>query len=179
MKNLFIGMIFVFLNFTISISGSSIDIIPDFIGFYLILKGLEELKGYSEKFIKIRPLVIILGIYSLLTFALGLFGITNNLGNLAFVLVLINVIALIYVTYNIILGIMDIEKNINISIETNIVMNRWKMMIAFNVLSYVVLIVLPVIAIVSVIFYLVFAVLFLVSFNNSKNLYYEYIGECL
>jgi hypothetical protein len=56
MKNLFIGFIFVFLDFNLNISNSKIGLIPDFIGYLIIINGLMDMSEESTRFIKVMPL---------------------------------------------------------------------------------------------------------------------------
>ena len=50
MNNIFIGFIFVFLDFNLDLGSSRIGLIPDFIGYVLIYQGLKELSGQSRRF---------------------------------------------------------------------------------------------------------------------------------
>lgn len=54
MSNIFIGALFVFLNFTININGIKIGLIPDFIGYIIMVKGLAELENESPYFLKAK-----------------------------------------------------------------------------------------------------------------------------
>lgn len=172
MNSIFKGMIFVFLSFTFNFGNSKFDILPDFVGFFMIVKGLEELYNQSDNFIKIKPFAFGLGIYTLITFMLDLLGITSQLGYLTFIIGIVYTVLLIYVTYTIILGIIDIEKNLNKSLNTDKLMSNWKLMIIFNVLTFITLFV-PAIAFICLIINIVFIILYLISFNATKNLYYE------
>lgn len=176
MNSIFKGMIFVFLSFTFTFNNSKIDLLPDFIGYFMIIKGLDELYNQSENFIKIKPFVLGLGVYSLITFIINLAGITTELGYLAVIAGILYTIFLIYITYKIILGIMDIEKKINKSLNTEKLMSNWKLMITFNILTFITIFI-PVFAIVCLIVYVVFVIAYLIAFNTTKNLYYENNGN--
>ena len=172
MNSLFKGMIFIFLSFTFTFGNSKFDILPDFIGFFMIVKGLEELFNQSDNFVKIKPFAFGLGIYTLITFILDLLGITSQLGYLTYIIGIIYTVLLIYVTYTIVLGIVDIEKNLNTSLNTEKLMSNWKLMIMFNVLTFITLFA-PAIAFICLIINIIFIILYLISFNTTKNLYYE------
>jgi len=169
MNNLFKGMIFVFININITLGNSKIDILPDFIGFFMIAKGLEELYNQSDNFIKIKPFATGLGVYTLIIFLLNLFGVTIGLEYIAGI---VYTILLIYVSYTIIIGIMDIEKSFNTSLETERLMSSWKIMTIFNILIFIVVFI-PFFNFIFLIFSIVFIIAYLVSFNRTKNLYYE------
>ncbi len=169
MNNLFRGMIFIFININLTLGNSKIDILPDFIGFFMLVKGLEELYNQSDNFIKIKPFATGLGVYTLIVFLLNLFGIGYGL---EYVAGIVYTILLIYVTYTIIIGIMDIEKSFNISLDTERLMSSWKIMTIFNVLIFIVIFI-PFLNFIFLIFSIVFTIAYLVSFNRTKNLYYE------
>jgi len=176
MNSIFKGMIFIFLSINFTFGNSKIDLLPDFIGYFMILNGLEELYNQSENFIKIKPFVLGLGIYSVITLILNLAGITTELGYIAVIAGILYTIFLIYITYKIILGIMDIEKKINKSLNTEKLMSNWKLMITFNILTFITIFI-PVLAIICLIVYVVFVIAYLIAFNTTKNLYYENNGN--
>ncbi len=169
MNNLFRGMIFIFININLTLGNSKIDILPDFIGFFMLVKGLEELYNQSDNFIKIKPFATGLGVYTLIVFLLNLFGIGYGL---EYVAGIVYTILLIYVTYTIIIGIMDIEKSFNISLDSERLMSSWKIMTIFNILIFIVIFI-PFLNFIFLIFSIVFTIAYLVSFNRTKNLYYE------
>ena len=80
MKKIFWGMLFVFFNFTLTFGSSKLGLIPDFVGYLLMLSGVAELRGESECFVKAKPALIVMTIISLLFYIadfLG-FGDTNS-----------------------------------------------------------------------------------------------------
>lgn len=172
MNNLFTGMIFVFLGFNITFGNSKFDILPDFIGFYLIFKGLEELQDKSDNFTKIKSFAFGLTIYSFVLFIINLFAASYSMGYLGILLGIAYTIILIYVSYKIILGIIDIEINHNVFLNSQKLMSNWRIMITFNILIFFILFI-PFISIVFIILNIVFTILYLISFNESKNLYYQ------
>ena len=50
MKKLFWGFFFVYLNFNLNLNAHSINILPNFVGWWLVLQGMEELKHESRYF---------------------------------------------------------------------------------------------------------------------------------
>lgn len=54
MYRLFWGLFFVLLDWKITLGTAVIEIFPDFLGFYLLMKGMEELAGKSRFFNKGR-----------------------------------------------------------------------------------------------------------------------------
>ena len=53
MKSLFIGLIFIFIDFNLTLNETMvINLIPDFVGFILMYQGLTQLTNESERFFK-------------------------------------------------------------------------------------------------------------------------------
>lgn len=63
MKKLFIGLFFVLLSISINIGEISIDLIPDFIGYLLLISGLREFTAESGYFGKAAKLSIIFTVF--------------------------------------------------------------------------------------------------------------------
>lgn len=50
MNRLFWGLFFVLLDLKTTVGTAVIEVLPDFIGFYLMMKGMESLAGKSDRF---------------------------------------------------------------------------------------------------------------------------------
>ena len=50
MRNILIGFILIFLDFNLNLGGSKIGFMPDFLGYIIVIKGLEEMVGESTLF---------------------------------------------------------------------------------------------------------------------------------
>lgn len=50
MIRLFWGLFFVLLDYKVTIGTAVIEILPDFLGYYLLMKGMESLAGESRSF---------------------------------------------------------------------------------------------------------------------------------
>lgn len=111
MKKIFYGMLFVFFNYSITFGNSSIGLVPDFIGYLLMLLGIKELAADSEYYTKLRPVLIGLFVLSLIFYLLNLLGIIATYNEV--LVILINIIAVggsLYSSYMITCGIVDMEK---------------------------------------------------------------------
>ena len=180
MKNIFIGMLFVFLNFDLSFGPVIIGFIPTFVGYIIMAKGLEELAGFSDRFLKVAPYVIGMAIFSGISYAMDLFGITATLeesssGNF-FVFLLIGLvlaIASIYITYSIIMGIKEIETTRGQGLNSGPLYSAWRVSVIFSLLSLAFAFIIPELALVCVIVTFVVYVYYLFMFNKTKNLFYQ------
>lgn len=174
MKKIFTGLIFVFLSFSLTIGDSVIiDFIPDFIGYILIFQGLNQLSGESYKFVKMKPYAMGMVLYTGILYAMDLLGISANLNvEVNLVLGAISTVLELFILYNIVMGIHDIELNRNYFLNASQLKTYWKVMTVFSVITYIMLF-LPSLLIISALIEFVAAVCFLTAFNKSKNLYID------
>ncbi len=98
MKKLFFGFFLVMINLNIYLNNGvmTIDLLPDFIGYILITKGLGELEGEVPLFANLKRLTLGASLLLTVKYALDVYGITTQLGMagllLDFVLSVIHVI---------------------------------------------------------------------------------------
>ena len=172
MGNLFIGFMLIFLDFNLNLGNSTIGLIPDFIGYIVMIKGLEQMDKESAFFMKIKPYVTGMAFYSTFLYLLDLLGVSISLGVLTYVLAIISTVISLYISYNIVMGVIDMEGKYNTYLNGNSLKSTWTLLAVFNVLSFVTLMI-PLISLISIIGSFIVAIIFLVAFNNSKNLYYD------
>ena len=172
MGNLFIGFILVFLDFNLNLGNSTIGLIPDFLGYIVMIKGLEQMDDESAFFMKIKPYVTGMAFYSTFLYLLDLLGVSISIGVLTYVLAIISTVISLYISYNIVMGVIDMEGKYNTTLNGNSLKSTWTLLAVLNVLSFVTLII-PLLAIMSIIGSIIVAIIFLVTFNKSKNLYYD------
>ena len=190
MRKIFIGMILVFLNFDITLGPSKIGLIPSFVGYAYMYSGVMELSDYSDKFVKIAPIIKVMAICTGFIYLMDLLGFsayfTLPLGStfsdieipFAFVLFgillgLISMIASLYISYEIIQGIKDIESVKMKNLNSDQLLSTWKLLAVFTVLSFALLFIVPELALICIILAIIVSIYYLFVFNKSKNLYYE------
>ena len=172
MRNIFIGLLFIFLDFNLDFGAMRVGLIPDFIGYIMILQGLKEIALLSEHFGKAKPFTIGMIVYTSVLYAADFFGLwTQNGTIIALVLGLVSVAVSLYISYHIVMGVRDLEAEQERFLNGEKLYNAWKLLAIFSVIAYV-LIIVPVLGLVSVIASFVFGIMFLVVFNQTKNLYY-------
>lgn len=171
MKNIFIGFILIFLDFNLTSGNAKIGLIPDFLGYIIMINGLVEMADESMMFMKAKPYATGMAVYTGFLYVFDLIGISASLGVLAYFLGFISTIISLYISYNIVMGVMDIERKYNVLLNGTSLKSVWTLLALFNILSFSLLL-MPGIAIIFVIVSFIVSVCFLASFNNSKNLYY-------
>lgn len=170
MRKLFIGMIFVFLDFTINLNATRIGLIPDFVGYIFMLQGLSELAGQSDRFTNIRPFVLGMAVYTGALYLFDLLGVTASAGVGSWLLGLVSTGISLYISYYIVLGVMDIEQLQMRDLNGANLLRAWK---AYAIVSAAVflLYLIPVLNLLSIIAGFAMGIYFLVAFYKSKELY--------
>lgn len=173
MQNIFYGMVLSFLNFSFNIGNCKIGLIPDFLGYILILKGVREIVSESEYFTKIELHIKLMVLYTLFLYIMDLLGNSSHINDIFnIVLGIIFAIIALYIVYNIIMGIIDIEKINNYNLKSDILYSLWKARVISTVLVYLTVFI-PAIMLIVIMIGFIVNIGFIIKFNDSKNLYYK------
>ena len=179
MGKIFWGFMLLFLDFNINIDACSIGLIPDFIGYILLLKGIDELSQETDYFARYRGLAIAKIVYSVITYVLDLMGVSGEFqSNEQWMLVaLINGVGLvmhIMLSRGIVYGIVELERKYNTNINAASLSSIWLADMWMSVISYILGLVLfeaSELIVFVMIAAFVIHIIFLVQLNKSKNLY--------
>lgn len=172
MSRILTGFLFIFLDFNLNLGNSKIGLIPDFIGYLIMLGGLAEMAEESPLFDKIRPYAVGMAVYTGILYAMDLIGISASLGFLTYLIAIIGTIISLYISYNIVMGVKDTEAKYGAALKGERLRSCWVNLAILNAVTYVSIII-PFIAVICLIVTFIFAVIFLLAFKDSKNLYYE------
>ena len=99
MNFIYYGTIFVLLSFSINLGGSQIELFPDAIGYYLILKGVQSLYHFQPNFKKLEPFLYFLLGFNALVFLNKLFMFIPDNGILFSVFGSISLVLFYFVFY--------------------------------------------------------------------------------
>ncbi|NLK29031.1 MAG: hypothetical protein GX306_11930 [Clostridiales bacterium] len=175
MRYIFIGLILNFLDFNVNFGSSNIELLPDFVGYILMYQGMKELSGDSEWFRKLPSFTIAMAIYSGIIFVLELFGMSTESSIWLFIILgIISQIISLYIIYGIIMGIMDMERDNTWELYSEPLFSAWKVIVVCSILVIPLMLVLPVLSLIGAIIQLIASIYFLISFNRTKNAYYNY-----
>ncbi|NLL72864.1 MAG: hypothetical protein GX237_04990 [Clostridiales bacterium] len=171
MRNIFIGFLLIFFNFSIDTDGSKIGLIPDFIGYISILRGAAEMVDKSDFFSNIKPYVTGMLIYSSVLYVFDLFGFTLSYPMFGYILGFISTAISLFISYNIVMGINYIERTYSCFLNGIRLMSMWKLLAFVNIIAYLLMII-PLLALLTIIAVFIINIFFLIEFNTSKNMYY-------
>lgn len=172
MSNIFIGFLFIFLNFNLILNQGTLGLFPDFVGYILLVKGVIEMASESTLFMKVRSLCIGMGIYTGILYAFDLFGFKPQLGWIGILLGVVSTIVSLYISYVIVRGVQNMEDIRAIDLNGNKLRSTWNYLAVFQCAVYLFLI-LPFLAAILLVISAIVSVIFLIEFNASKTLYNE------
>lgn len=173
MSKLFVGFIFVLLDFNLNLGESVVlGLIPDFVGYIFLFRGLGELERESRHFQALRPWVIGLGGYSLVIYVLDLLGISAWLDWIGLLLGIAYMIVCLYMVYRIVLGVQDMETTYKCDLNASRMNACWMGVAITQVLSYVAVF-MPILALVCLAASLICTILFLAAFHTGRVRYNE------
>lgn len=171
MRNIFIGFIFIFLDFNLDLGNSRIGLIPDFIGYIALINGLVEMALESPLFMKVKSYASGMAVFSGVLYVMDMLGISVSLGGLSYILAIISTVISLYISYHIVMGVIDMESKYRKNFNGDSLKSNWTTLAVLNALTFV-LMLFPPIAFICMILTLVVTILFLVAINTSKNQYY-------
>ncbi len=172
MKKIFIGLIFILAGFNIDIGTGSIDILPDFIGFYFILKGLTEDNADFWRFhYYAKHAKILIGISAAMFIGLPFYDLNLAVMIIILVLALVQEFYLFWLIYRLIdeLQMIGFERKTELLVEK--LEKLWNAVIAFQVFGYLMLWI-PPFAIILEFISIVISIVFLVKFKKTVDAYY-------
>jgi hypothetical protein len=85
MNFIYFGTLFVLVGFSVNIGGGQVELFPDAIGYFLILKGTQSLLELQPNFKKLQPFLYLLLGYNAVVFIDKLFNIIPNSSYIYFV----------------------------------------------------------------------------------------------
>lgn len=110
MTNIFVGLIFLFLDLNINFGRITIGLLPDFVGYYLLARGLQTLPEDAD-FSKARTLSLVMAVYTLVLYILNLLGLSSQLGLLSWILESVRLVVYFSILYLLNRGIGQLQVN--------------------------------------------------------------------
>lgn len=170
MTRIFTGFLFIFLDFTLNLGQVRLELIPDFIGYIIMLNGLRGMSSESRAFIKARPFAVFMAFYTGIVWLFDLLGSAVSYGPLSFILGIVSIIISFYISGKIVAGVMEMEQHYCADFNGKSLNTAFIVLVITGILSYLLLLV-PALAVICLLVSFVAAICFLVAFNRSKNSY--------
>ena len=170
MNKLFFGFLLLFVNINLTFNGHTVNILPEWAGYCLIYSGLNDLAGEGEHFSLAKPWCLAMVVYTGATWLIELLFGSVKLGIIGTILSLIASLLSLYVTYMILQGIAEIERNRGVDLQQGKLMQIWKVF-AVCILVANVLLFMPALVVVALIVAFVATIIFLIRFNRTRKAY--------
>ncbi len=170
MSKIFVGLLLVFLDINFTFNTTTIGLLPDFIGYFILIGGLAEIAAVNSHFGKARPFAIAMAIYTLILYILDLIGLSAALGYAATILGLLSTLISLYISYHIVQGVLELESAQARSLNGTPLFTTWKVMAVADILAYLLLFI-PGLNVICIIVRFVFGVVFLVHLNRTRKAY--------
>ena len=170
MNELFVGLLLIFLDIDLDMGGNAFDVLPDFVGYLLMTRGLDALHGESRFFQKARPLAMGLMIYSAVLYFVNAMAATVYDQFVSFCLGLLAMAADVLLTSWIVAGVRDVETLRNRDLEGEKLGSMWRYAAVIRCITYFCSW-LPLVGQIGAIAALVMHVCFLAAFYHTKKCY--------
>ncbi len=171
MKTIFIGLIFILFDFPISLGPVTVGLIPTFVGFFLIAKGVKALYPYSYSFKSANTVSIISLVFSAALYAIDLFALSPLLLSnraVSFVISIISAILYLTVIFHILKGIQELEEDNDIKLGYSQLISCWKIILVSELLIISAGFI-PPLALLCSILSLIISIVFLVFFRRTDK----------
>ncbi len=171
-NNIFYGLLFVFLDLEVPFGNWKVGLIPDFIGYILIFAGLAELAAGKDRFSRMRPPAAAMAVYTGILYGIDLLGFSYYFDPIVpFALGLVSALGALYISYNIVRGVKDLEASLEQSLGSRPLFTVWIVLAAVS-LAVCALFLLPKLDYVRMAAGSAAGIAFLIFMGRTKNLYY-------
>ena len=137
MKPVFWGFFFLFLNFNLIVNGHVLNVLPPFVGCWLLYRGFEEMAAESDKFDSLRPFALGLGIYTALIWVGDLLGMGSE-SWISSLLGLAATIAELYIAWGLIQCLREVEARRQADLNTPAVHKAWTVLLVTQIAGFVI-----------------------------------------
>lgn len=169
MKKIFVGFLFVFLNFNLTLDNTHvINMLPDFVGYLLLYMGTRELLEESPRYTAAGPWLLGLTVYGIASWLINLLGVDG--GWVTSLLTLIAAGVTYYATWLVIKGFQDIENNNSVGIAAAESMRSWKICAIMNIAA-ILLAQVPIVGVLMIPCMVIVTIMLLASLNKTRKLY--------
>lgn len=126
MRNIFIGLILILIDLNINSGASTLNLVPDFIGYAFVLKGVIELCKFNGNMTSAITWGKVMIAIAVVEFGVDVFGLSEPLYFLGIGLSGVSIACHFYLFYLIIKGLKEIQMMVNYDLYAENLMTWWK-----------------------------------------------------
>ncbi len=171
MNSIFFGLLLVILDFNIYLEVTTIGILPDFVGYILIIIGFTYLSDINKYFQIGAKVSIACAIISFIHYILAMFGVMMNLSYFAFGFDILLFILLAITLYLLTKAITEIENEYDHYLYGDMLSVVWKANLATYALVIIATFVMNVLAAIALIISVIILLTYMVIFLKSKKVF--------
>lgn len=137
MKNIFWGFFFLFVNFNLTVNGHTLNVLPPFVGRWLLYQGFGDMEAESDRFNAFRPFAVGLGVYTALLWIGNLLGVSAG----SWIGVLLGIVASVvelYIAWGVIQGLREVEARRQADLNTPAMYKAWTVLLVTQIAVYVI-----------------------------------------
>lgn len=109
MSGLFWGFFFVFLNFNLTFNGHVVNLLPAFVGYWILVRSMDALSGESRLFGALRPFAIGMTVYTAILWVGDLLAVTSS-GPVSMLLGVLSTLVSLYIAWGVSRAVEDMER---------------------------------------------------------------------
>lgn len=173
MNRLFLGMLLVFLDIPLTVGSATVELLPDFAGYLLMMKGLQKLSMDSSVFQRGETVALVMAVIHGIHWLMDFFAGSIQAELYAWLVGLAATVLDLVLTYWVIKGMADLERRNHWVLQAGKLRSMWLIQMALTILCAL-LNWLPLVGTVCVIASFVMAVCFLVAMNDTRKRYYQH-----
>lgn len=173
MQTIFWGFLFVFLDYSTDLNGVVIGFLPDFVGYILLLMGLREIGQLNDRFVSVRPWVVGAAVFSAVLYVLEMVSASVQMQLIGFLLGMIGVVLSLYISFQIVTGITELEAERDWYLRGQPLKTVWKYLAVLHGVAYL-LNWIPVLNVMCFIAVVIVTICFLLFFYKTAALYRGY-----
>lgn len=172
MKKIFIGLIFIFFNFNISLETTILPLMPDFVGYLFISFGAKEMIAASGRFNNVSAFSLLLTYVFGVFFVMDVMGISTSMAQMTLINwtfgLVITVIEL-YLLYLLTLAVLDLKAYMPYPSEADRLFKIFKYHAISAIVATSFIVLIPLLALIALIIAVFFAIMYIYIFNRIKN----------
>lgn len=172
MNRLFWGLLFCLLDYELTVGTAVIGLLPDFLGYFLIMKGMEELAVENRFFDRGRHIAFGLLIVSVILYAADLMNPGYMMKVWLWALELIGLVIMLVLIRMIVTGILWMEHDRSLKLRGDLLKSMWTILIVICPLCHI-FSWLPLVGDICRMAATVVGALFLAAFWDSRRSYYQ------
>ena len=136
---IFLGLIFVMLDFSVALGSLHIGLLPDFVGYYLIQRGARRMTPNCIRFADLRPAAKTFCIYSAVRYALELAGLLAGKRGMAMLLGAVELTGMLYTCWQLKSAVTALEEQKGLDLGAPQLSAAWTALLALSLLQQLLL----------------------------------------